>query len=163
MESEIRQIIKGYILWRSIKLQYHINNQKIVLILAGENEKLDFFALAHLEDFVKWKWAKEAVILAENRETVQLIKKMNYAFPVKAEVMKKEARECLYRFYSFDKFFDQIVFTYTNRPKDNLLGRVLRETEINEEDAVCLALYHLRAVPKLKLPCESGGLCTKKN
>lgn len=29
MENEIRQIIKGYILWRRIKLQYHINNQKL--------------------------------------------------------------------------------------------------------------------------------------
>lgn len=148
MVNEIREIIKGYLLWHRIKQHYHINSQKIVLVLANENERLDYFALAHLEDFVKWKWVKEAVVLVENRETVKLVKSMDYSFPVKTGVMKKEARECLYRFYSFDKFFDHIVFTYTDRPKDNLLGRVLKETEINEEEAVCLALYHLRAVPK---------------
>ena len=49
-----------------------------------------------------------------------------------------------------DGFFDNIVFTYAFRPQDNLLGKVLKETQVNEEDAVCLGLYHLRAVLSLR-------------
>ena len=58
--------------------------------------------------------------------------------------------KALYDYYSFDKFFDNIVFTYKTFPKYNLLGKVLNETSINEQDAVCLALYHLREVPEIK-------------
>ncbi|NBH20534.1 hypothetical protein D3Z55_24965 [Clostridiaceae bacterium] len=53
----------------------------------------------------------------------------------------------MYDYYSFHKFSDKVVFTYTDLPGDNQLGRALRETKVNEEDAVCLGLYHLRRVP----------------
>ena len=151
MINEIREAVRGHILWRKIKLHYHINDQKVILVLVGENKKIDYFALVHLNDFVRWTCTKEAVIFVDDRKTISFIKKMNYTFAVKVGVMRKEARERLYKFYSFDKFFDHIVFTYTSKPKENMLDRVLEVTEINEEEAVCLALYHLRKVPKLTL------------
>ena len=48
------------------------------------------------------------------------------------------------------KMSTYIVFTYTTSPKDNQLGRVLKETQVNEEEAVCLGLYQLRKVPEIK-------------
>lgn len=61
--------------------------------------------------------------------------------------ISKKRLELLYDYYCFEKFFDNIVFTYTAKPAENMLGRVLTETDVNETDAVFLALYHLRNVP----------------
>lgn len=46
------------------------------------------------------------------------------------------------------KFYENIVFTYDNRPEDNLLGDLLEEGLIDEKEAVCLGLFGLRKVPE---------------
>ena len=69
---------------------------------------------------------------------------------VHIDAMSKADMEKLYDYYSFMKFFDNIVFTYVDKPEDNLLGTYLEKTDVNEEDAACLALFHLRSVPKAR-------------
>lgn len=121
----------------------------MVLVLTNENKTLDYYAIAYLKYFVKRKYANEAIILFHDVETKKMLKKFKFPFEVKAVFYPLKEIEKLYDYYSFEKFFDNIVFTYTTFPKDNLLGRILDETPVNEQDAICLALYHLRTVLEL--------------
>ena len=157
MFKEIVNILQGAFLWKTMCIRFRINYKKVVLILVNENKKLDYYAAAHLEDYMQRKYADEALILFDNDSVYKMIRRMKtdvcrklYRYP------EKKIRK-LYQYFSFYKFFDNIVFTYTSCPKDNQLGRVLKETQINEEEAVCLGLYRLRTVPVLEGRNQGDG------
>lgn len=128
-------------------MRFWITQQKVVLVLVHDQERLDKYALAHLGDYMDRKYAKRAVILFHDKRTYGQIRRMHLEKPVRLCRWPERRIEELYRYYSFYKFSDRVVFTYTDRPKDNRLGKVLRETEIGEEEAVCLGLYRLRRIP----------------
>ena len=138
----------GWLFWKQLKIKFGINYKKVVIVLSGENEEVDRQAIAYLQNFMTRKHVNSAIVFCKEQakeETEQMIGKSR---PVSVEVLTDGEMAKLYSFYCFNKFFDNIVFTNTNTPKDNMLGRYLKETKVNEEDAVCLALYHLRCIPQ---------------
>lgn len=151
MFKEIIRILYGSLIWNILRLKLRIHKKKVVIILTGENKKLDYYTIVHLEDFINRKYADKAIILLDDKKACKMIKAANLSVPVKMYWYSKDRIERLYNYYSFYKFSDRVVFTYTDKPRDNQLGRALRETDINEEDAVCLGLYHLRTIPEKKV------------
>ena len=151
MFKEMIRILQGSFIWIFLRLRLRIHGKKVIIILTNENKKLDYYAMIHLEDFMKRKYADEAIILLNNKKAYKMIKMVNPAVSVKAYWYSKDKIEMLYNYYSFHKFSDRVVFTYTDNPRDNQLGRVLRETQVDEEEAVCLGLYHLRTIPSKKM------------
>ena len=148
MVREIMSVMRGAAVWEMCKLRFHIDEKKVVLVLTGDSRELDRYALAHLQDYMDRKFAKKAVVIYQDKDTYRQIQPV--ALPKGTQVCRwgKKRVQRLYGFYSFYLFSDKVVFTYTDSPKDNLLGRLLRETMVGEEEAVCLGLYRLRKVPK---------------
>lgn len=146
----IGHILGGWLFWQSIKIKYAINYSKALIVLSNENHELDKQILLHLTDFTKRKHVDCAVILCVEECVSEWTLFLSGYNCVHIDTMSEADMERLYDYYSFMKFFDNIVFTYTDKPEDNLLGTYLRETAVNEEDAACLALYHLRSVPKAR-------------
>lgn len=143
------RILYGWVYWHIFCLQNNITYKSVVLVLCGENHLLDKYSVKYLELFVKRKTADKALIIWSEQATEEWLKQFILQLErTKIKYMPEKYVKFLYDFYSFDKFFDNIVFTYTSKPKENLLGRILEETGVDEKDAVCLALYHLRYVPE---------------
>jgi hypothetical protein len=146
----IGHILKGWLFWQRVRIKYLINYNKTLIVLSDENYELDRQVLLHLPDYVERKHADKAIVLCDESR----LHEWSYILPkninMQIKAMSKEDMEKLYDYYCFFKFFDNVVFTYTDKPKDNLLGKFLRETDVNEEDAAFLALYHLRSIPKTK-------------
>lgn len=145
----LKTYLKGWLYWWQLRIKLKITYHKVVIVLAGENRKLDKNVLAHLKDFMVRKYADRALIICkeEQKEDIAFLYKLEERISVYA--IKTAKMDLLYSFYSFMKFFDNIVFTYTDRPGDNLLERFLNETDVDEEAAACLALYHLRCVSRI--------------
>lgn len=141
--------LKGWLYWQLLRLKLKIDYHKVVIVLTDENRKLDEYVLAHLEDFMDRKYADHALLVCTEEREKELVFSYECERRVRIHAVQAAQMDLLYSFYSFMKFFDNIVFTYAERPKDNLLKRFLDETNVNEEDAACLALYHLRYVPKV--------------
>lgn len=150
MLKNICRVLRGYAMWLRICGQYKINYHKVVLVLPEKNETLNDYALVHLEDWKERKGVEEAVLVTDQEAVIDRVKKMDFPFSVKVCNCKREEIEVLYSYYCFDKFFDNIAFLYLDKPKDNQLGSVLAETQINEEEAVCLGFYCLREIPEVK-------------
>lgn len=148
MFKEMLHILRGSILWAALKARLQLNHRKVVIVLVDENKTLDYYAMVHLSNFMDRKFADEAIILFDNKATGKMAGSVKAAANKKLYYLPEKLVELLYDYYSFYKFSDKVVFTYTERPRDNLLGRALKETGVNEEDAVCLGLYHLRRVPE---------------
>lgn len=147
----IGKILHGWLYWRKIKIQYGIDYNKVVVVLSNENHELDRQVLVHLPDFVQRKHAGSVIVLCKEeyqKEWTAIWE--NDLLTVSVRKMSDEKMKLLYSYYCFVKFFDNIVFTYTDTPRDNQLGIYLRKTDVNEEDAACLALYHLRCVPSVR-------------
>ncbi len=153
MFKETLCILHGAFQWEILKLRLGINHRKVVVILVNDNKRLDYYAMVHIGDYMRRKYAKKAVVLLDDKKTFKMAGSVNKIPNVKIYRYPKKSIELLYGYYSFYKFSDEIVFTYTDTPRDNRLGKVLEETGINEEDAICLGLYHLRRVP-----CTEGRI-----
>ena len=143
----IKDITGGWIFWNLVRIKYAISYNKVVIVLTGEDERVDKSCLKHIGDFAKRKHAKEAIIFCLSEYYERLIANIEDYKYLRVYCIESKKMRLMYRFYGFMKFFDNIVFTYTDCPRDNYLGRYLRETDITPEDAACLALYHLRYVP----------------
>lgn len=156
MIREMVSVLRGAVVWQMMRLRFGIDDKTVVLILTGDNRELDRYALLHLRDYMDRKFAKKAVVICQDKETYEGTGSASLPEEVKLCEWSRKRVEKLYVFYSFYLFSDKIVFTYTDSPKDNLLGRLLRETVVGEEEAVCLGLYRLRKVP-LKDPGLSEG------
>ena len=151
------RILGGAVRWGILRMRLGIHEKTVVLFLTNDNLRLDYYATVHLKDFMKRKYADRAVFFLDDVFCKSL--PGGPCFLRTLDRMAKTSKqvtlcrypaseiERVYGYYAFYKFSDRVVFTYTDRPKDNLLGRALRETKVNEEDAVCLGLYHLRQVP----------------
>lgn len=151
MLRELIPILYGALVWKLFCMRFRINEQKVILVLVNDRKRLDDYALAHLEDFMNRKYAKEAILLFSDKSVCRQIKRRHPRVAVRLCCWPERKVRVLYHYYSFYKFSDKIVFTYTDTPGTNQLGKVLRETPIGEEEAVCLGLYHLRKVPSLKV------------
>lgn len=146
MIKESAEIFYGAAIWKIWQLRFRINSKTVVLVLVNENKSLDRYALIHLKKFANRKYARKAVLIVNSKTIDTQMKKMKFPFSAKMYFCPKNEIEWVYRYYSFYKFSDKLVFTFISCPKDNQLGRLLKETEVNEEEAVCLGLYRLRKV-----------------
>ncbi|MCI8822510.1 MAG: hypothetical protein HFI15_08350 [Lachnospiraceae bacterium] len=148
MFRQICHIVHGRLVWLKWKRRFRLDHRKVLLVLTGENEQIDKYALLHLKDYMRRKVADRAVILASDRKIWKQAAAFASCFPVKAYLVKEQELLLLYDYYCFEEYFDNVVFTFVSRPKDNLLERVLRETDVDEEEAVCLGLYCLRSADR---------------
>lgn len=146
----IGTILQGWLFWQKLKMKYGIDYRKIVIVLSDENHELDRQVLVHLGDFVRRKYASSVIILCKEEYKDEWMNFFENDSAVAVCVLTDKEMTLLYSYYCFTKFFDNIVFTYIDTPADNLLGTYLRKTDVNEEDAACLALYHLRCVPSVR-------------
>lgn len=147
MIKEEMQLIAGKLTWNWIKCINKLDASKVILVLAGENEKVDFYALKYLDRAIERKMADEALIFACTDESYrQASNYKDFQYPVNIKKISEKQLELIYRYYCLYKFNKNLFFTFTDRTKDNLLGRFIRETEIDEKDTVCLAIYNFRTV-----------------
>lgn len=155
MFKETAHVLWGAFLWQVLRLRFWIGYKKVVLVPVNENRELDYYALAHLKDYMDRKSVDSAIVLYCENETRCLSQEVLAEYAglekkVRLHRFSKKTIEKVYDYYSFYKFFDNIAFTYVSRPVENLLGKLLEKTLVDEEDAVCLGLYHLRTVPELR-------------
>ena len=55
MIKQICHIIHGYLIWLRYKMRFKLDQHTVLLILTGEDRRLDAYALLHLEDHVRHK------------------------------------------------------------------------------------------------------------
>ena len=146
----IGHILGGWLFWQRVRMKYAINYSKALIVLSDENYELDKQVILHLSDFANRKHVDCTVVLCTESRLSEWSQYLPKDHKVQIHTMLKADMDKLYGYYCFMKFFDNIVFTYTDKPIDNLLGKYLRETDVNEEDAACLALYHLRTIPEVR-------------
>ena len=157
MLRAVAHVLGGAVRWGVLRMRLGIGEKTVVLFLTNDNLRLDYYAMVYLKDLMERKYADRAVVFLDDVLCRSLPGGASFLRTLGRMVKTREqvtlcrypASETkrVYGYYGFHKFSDRVVFTSTDRPKDNLLGRALRETKVNEEDAVCLGLYHLRQVP----------------
>lgn len=141
--------IKGWFFWHIIKIKYFITYRKVVIVLSDENRTLDGCVLKYLDKYMHRKHANKAIVFCKETCFEEWYNLLENKADVSAAVLTDQQMDLLYSFFCYMKFFDNVVFTNIDTPSDNLLGRFLRETEVNEVDATFLALFHLRYVPAM--------------
>lgn len=139
----------GWKLWHSMKRKYHINYEKVIIIMSEDDDEWNRMALLHLPDYMERKNVREAVIfLTENidRDSIKRLAGEN----VELATISKECVWYLNKYYCLYRFFDNIVFLSLDMPKDNNGREILGNGVISKEELICLGFYFLRRVPNIK-------------
>lgn len=147
MLKQVLQVLAGHMLWKKLKRKEHINDKKLVLVLTGENEKIDLYALKYLDQEIARKYADAALIISDQQKCIHMALQYSYQHEVKTKLLSQKEILLLFKWHCLDRFFKNLIFTYVRTPKDNLLERFLNETDVNEEEIVCLCLYNFRKLP----------------
>lgn len=140
--------------WQEFKVKYDLDTSKVVLMLANDNGKIDEYAVLYLKLVMRRKQTEYADIFYCDSETEKMLTRIlgtEQNEKIRTIKIDKNDRKRIYTLYCFMNFYDNMIFTYTDEPLDNLLGKVMRENHITEQEAVCLALYKLREVPELEI------------
>ena len=141
------KLVKGNLFWKYLRLRYAINDMTVVLFMSGDNSKIDEHSLKYLDLVMERKGCNRAVIFVENEDLLRFAKeRLNSTINADVRKITTAQTMAVYNWYRVVRFNKNLFFTYTDRTKDNLLGKFMRETEINEKDAVCLAIYNFRKV-----------------
>ena len=117
----IGHILGGWLFWQRIRLKYAINYNKALIVLSDENYELDRQVLLHLPDFTERKHVDRTIVLCDESRVSEWTSFLTGDNTVQIHTMSKADMEKLYDYYCFMKFFDNVVFTYTDKPADNLL------------------------------------------
>ncbi len=150
--ADKEKILRGKKIWDAMSREYRFDSKNVVLVLAGDNKKLDLFALDYLQTFVSRKKANRAeILLTDESYVADYLQRKNFLFPVNERKSRREDLSLLYDYYCFAFNLDNIAFTFLNHCYYNLMGRILNETDITEEEAVCLGVYWLRELQEKKV------------
>lgn len=143
----VRDIIKLLFIkmeWDIFKLSKHISNEDGILVLSGENTKIDEISIARFKEYLEKKYLSKGVVLASRLEQSRIdpIKK-NIAPHIRIIYLSPNKLKHFYELHCVKPFAAHIAFTFINTPKDNKLGKYLEKSELDENDLVCLALFRL--------------------
>lgn len=139
-----KQIEEYKIEWERIKSTLNITEDTVVLVLGDENKRLDQLCLDYLPNYVLRKNAMRAEILIFNEELKKSAQNKKYGFPFRVTLLDGEVLQGIYYYYCFAFNLDNIAFTFLEQCPYNTLGRIIEETDITEDEAVCLGVYWLR-------------------
>lgn len=146
--NKIIRILLADLYWIFICIKENIDKRDVVLVLMGENKKVDELSLEYLDLFRKRRHARKAVVFVAQSETEKWKNKSGASESIKIRGIKKKYILLLYERYCMNKFFKNLVFTSVNTTKENMIDRYLKESNITEEDVVCLAFYNFRGIPQ---------------
>lgn len=141
-------VARGYFLWLLLNRKGCANHRILFLVLTGENEKVDGYALEFLDSAMDRKSVEEALVIVSNEEMVERVSRHEYRHVVRTKILSRNNIGLLYKWYCLNDCLDNLIFTFVRTNSDNLLDQFLRETDIDERDVVCLALYKLRHIPE---------------
>ena len=93
MIKQCLDVTKGYLIWTAVRLRENVDYKKVVLVLTGENERVDDYALRYVDHVIERKYANEALVIAPDRETAEKVSRYDSIHRVKVKIlpMKKIA------------------------------------------------------------------------
>lgn len=146
--NKIVRIFIADLYWLYIIIKEKIGKRDVVLVLMGENKKVDELSLEYLDLFRERRHARKAIVFVPQSEAEKWKNKSDVSESAKIRGIKKKYILLLYERYCINKFFKNLVFTSIKTTKENMIDRYLKETNITEEDVVCLAFYNFRGIPQ---------------
>ncbi len=141
------RLLHSWISWKCFAKRNKIHYPSVVLFLANENIDYDRQAIYYFKYFMERKYSHKGIIFWSYEESKQMLETVKVEQNIEIKYIHKKILKKYYQYYCFDKFYDNLVFTFVNIPESNQLSYVLNTSEVNEEDAVCLALYGLGKIP----------------
>lgn len=142
--TDIIKILFMKMEWDVFRILNHISDEEGILVLSGENAKIDEISVARFGEYLKKKYLSKGVILVNRfeRNMINHIKK-NTALHIRIISLSPIRLKHFYKLHCVKPFVGNIAFTYINTPKDNKLGKYLEKSELDENELVCLALFRL--------------------
>lgn len=135
---------KGYQIWNKIDKEYHA---PIYILMPKEKDEYNYYALLHLEQFLKKRKITEAVILTCDEEAIAATEVFISDYKVNAKYISRQEALALIKYYSLCEFTSKLVIVSFTEPYDTYSEHLLGVHGVTKEELVCFDIYRLGVKP----------------
>ena len=132
--------LKGRYEWSRIKKEYKLKEGVLVLLMTDKNEKINYFALKHLDSYRTKKYMDSVIILTDQIRVQEMQQEMQTAC---TDVVWLDSDKCenLKKYYQLQLFYSYFLLVSVNQPDGNTVGNMLKSGKITEEELVLGSIY----------------------
>ena len=140
LRESLYMALRGRREWIRIERQHNIGEGTLVLLLPDESEKLNYYAMMHLNSYRMRKYMDKAVVLTNqtyvwNRGEEEPIQQV--------EIVLLEDWQCkaLLQYYQLQCFFAYFVVVSMSQPDGNTVHNMLKSGKLTEEEILLGSIY----------------------
>lgn len=145
----------GYRIWKRIDKEQHA---PMYILMPKEKDEYNYYALLHLEEYLKRKRLKGAVVLTCDKEAIVALEMFvtDAKIKVKPVYISREKATRLIKYYALYEFTSRLVIVSLSEPYDTHGENLLGIKGIGKEDLVCFDIYKFGEKPERKSVSYKG-------
>ena len=138
--ESLHMALRGRREWLRIKRRYHVGEGVLVLLMPDKNEKLNDYALKHLNDYKVKKYMDRTVVLTNQ---TYVWRRWEEESIQQAEIVLLEDWQCkaLLQYYRLQWFFAYFIVVSMNQPDGNTVHNMLKSGKLSEEEILLGSIY----------------------
>lgn len=146
----------GWWLWRKIIRKKGVNGKTIVLLLPSCDNEINYLALLYLDELLKRRKYKNAVILTHDRtvEKSAMLFSDNILEVLSFSRKKAEALMQFYCLYDFDKRF---IVASLDEPNGRNASKLVGKRGTTKEEVLIIGVYRMYPFERPEAPIYRGN------
>ena len=151
---------KHFILAGEGKECWHQLDEKYIadryILFPHKNDSYNYYALLHLEEYVKKCNAKTIVILSSESVIFDAIPYFT-SLNVMCHMLTDHDIDAIIKYYALYEFTSRLTIISLTRPYDTCGENLIGVKGVTKEDLLCFDIYRFSETPKKEHPLYSGN------
>lgn len=152
--SHYWRAFQGYRIWSRIDKKYH---SPLYILMPKEKDEYNYYALKHLEQFIKKKNVGEVVLVTCDEEAIAAVDLFVSEYKVKTEYISRKEAMQLIKYYALNEFTSRITIISFTEPYSTHAENLLGVNGVTKEDLVCFDVYRFNETLKKPVIAYEGN------
>lgn len=144
---------QGRIIWNHIERKY---NADCYILMPHIQEDFNYYALLHLNKYMKSRNAKNVVILCCDERVLRSYTYFNINEVIKTIKISEKKAEKLLKYYALYEFTTKLTIISLTKPYNTCGENLLGVKGVTKEDLLCFDIYRFNETPDTKRPVYHG-------
>lgn len=156
LNESIEKAYNGRKLWLDIFEKYKLSDRDYVILMPSLNSEYNYYALLHLDEFVRKVKAEKIIILTYD-DRVQSTGKLFTNRIHDICYFSRENMELLMKFYCLYMFTDKLIIVSLEEPEGRSGKQLIGKKGITLEEIIAIGIYGLEKCEKITQPYYDGN------
>lgn len=149
IEAKIKRAEQGREIWLNLKRECELTENTFVILFPQEDTACNAYVMKYLEDFAVRTNADRLVLLAYDKEVLDLENGVGSAWQtsfknkVKTRFVSREDALQIMDYYTLQMFTDRLIIASLDEPEGRNGSNIIGINDITEEEAVAIGILGL--------------------